>query len=409
VKERLRIIVTGLIAQHYALAGVTWDYLQYLIGLKQMGHDVYYIEDSGEWPYTLDGGHSGDEWISTNCHRNIGYLHEILSRFGFGERWAYLFPAKSQWYGLSEKKRKALIESADLLINVSGTLDKPEHYALVKRMAYIDSDPAFTQVKVKLGDYEVHDRIKAHHVHFSFGENLPAHLHQPDVNWLPTRTPIVLDEWPVEKIAGSTFNTIMNWRSYRSFVYENTDYLQKDAEFVKFLQLPWNCPKSEFEIALGGVLGTFWHHPPRHLEQVLSPEDLLLISTPDKLLSKYGWRVVDPGIQCGTIDTYRDYIVKSRAEWSVAKGGYVVSRPGWFSCRSACYLAAGRPVVVQDTGFDSVLPVGEGILPFNSLEESVQAVEQVEGHYALHSKRAREIAEAYFDATKVLGTLIERS
>jgi hypothetical protein len=131
--------------------------------------------------------------------------------------------------------------------------------------------------------------------------------------------------------------------------------------------------------------------------------------SPRALLEHHGWIVVDPTETCADIDSYRNYITHSRAEWSVAKGGYVVSRPGWFSCRSACYLAAGRPVVVQDTGFDSALPVGEGILAFRTLEEAISGVEELERDYARHSRKAREIATEYFDASRVLNELIQRA
>src|SRR5437867_10873649 len=144
--SRLRIIVTGLIAQHPLLAGVTWDYLQYVLGLQRLGHDVYYFEDSGQWPYTPDGGASGSDWIAYDCAPNVEHLAQVMSRFGLADRWAYHFPIKPRWFGLPSGKRRGVIESADLLINVSGTLRRPADYRRVPRPGYTDSAPLLTQI-----------------------------------------------------------------------------------------------------------------------------------------------------------------------------------------------------------------------------------------------------------------------
>src|SRR5215470_17560355 len=172
--SQLRIIVTGLIAQHPALGGVTWDYLQYVLGLARLGHDVYYFEDSGQWPYNLDGGPSGNDWIAYDPTPNVAYLAKVMARYGLEERWAYRFPIEPRWFGLSHKKRRDVLKSAELLINVSGTLKRPSDYRQVRRLAYIDSDPVFTQVKLKLarGQVKFRKRVNAHDVYFSFGERL---------------------------------------------------------------------------------------------------------------------------------------------------------------------------------------------------------------------------------------------
>ena len=164
--SRLRIIVTGLIAQ-YPLGGVTWDYFQYVLGLAQLGHEVYYLEDTGQWPYNpVEGG------IGKDCDFNVEYLAGIMSRYGLAEQWAYRFPWQSQWFGLSDAKRHEVIQSADLLINISGTLERPEEYRQVRRLAYIDSDPVFTQVKLARGQLDFRKWIDLHDVQFSFGECL---------------------------------------------------------------------------------------------------------------------------------------------------------------------------------------------------------------------------------------------
>ncbi len=405
----MRIIVTGLIAQHFTLAGVSWDYIQYCIGLKQLGYDVYYFEDSGEWPYNLDGGKDGNDWVERDCVKNITYLKQVLDRYGLGDRWAYFFPLTSQWFGLSDTKRNEVLQTADLLINVSGTLEKPEKYATVKKLAYIDSDPGFTQVKLKLGQEEFSKRIAAHNCHFSFGESIPEFLKDTHYNWHPTRTPIVLSEWDKGRPHGNVYTTIMNWTSYKPLRFEGRSFHQKDIEFIKFIELKRKLKNISLEVALSKLQHKNWQTSlPDHFGGEEETEKFSF-STPADLLSYYGWRIVDPAEKCRDMDGYRDYILSSKAEWSVAKGGYVVSKPGWFSCRSACYLAAGRPVIVQNTGFDKVLPVGEGILSFDSVEDAVEKINEVESRYALHAKRAKEIAAEYFDSARVLQRLIDKA
>jgi glycosyltransferase involved in cell wall biosynthesis len=403
----MRIIVTGLIAQHYTLAGVSWDYIQYCIGLKQLGHDVYYFEDSGEWPYNLDGGISGNDWVEKDCFKNINYLKKLFDRYGLNDRWAYLFPLSGEWFGLSDEKRNEVLRTADMLINVSGALEKPEKYQSVKKLVYIDSDPGFTQVKLKKTKGDFAKRIGAHHCHFSFGEALPPFLKDELYDWKPTRTPIVLSEWDNKKVHQERYTTIMNWTSYKPLVFEGKSFHQKDVEFIRFIELKRKLKNISFEVALSKLQHKNWQSSlPDHFGGEENPD--IIFSSPADLLSHYGWKVVDPAERCHDIDTYRDYIFSSKAEWSVAKGGYAISKPGWFSCRSACYLAAGRPVIVQDTGFSEVIPEGEGILAFNSMEEAIEKIMEVEADYSLHARRAREIAEEYFDAPKVLQQLIER-
>jgi hypothetical protein len=382
VNSKLRIIVSGLIAQ-YPLGGVTWDYFQYVLGLTRLGHDVYYVEDTGQWPYNpREGG------LGKDCDFNVQYLADIMSRYGLTEQWAYRFPWQSQWFGLSDAKRQEVIRSADLLINVSGTLERPEEYRKVSRLAYIDSDPVFTQVKLARGQLDFRKLIDIHDVQFSFGECLSAQVPETGHQWRPTRQPIVLSEWRPEKPFREVFTTVMNWTSYKPVVYGNQTFGQKDLEFMRFRELPSLIAPTVLEIAVnaGKTRGT-----------------------PRQLLARKGWHVVDPAEVCPDLDSYRRYIESSKAEWSVAKNGYVGGWCGWFSCRSACYLAAGRPVAVQDTGFGAVLPLGEGLLAFRTVEEAVASIKDIEGNYARHAKAARELAAEYFDAAKVLTRLIDEA
>jgi hypothetical protein len=378
----LRIIVTGLIGQ-YPLGGVAWDYLQYVVGLARLGHDVYYLEDTGQWPYNPDEG-----GVSEDPGFTVRYLQGVMSRFGLEERWAYRFPGSDRWFGMPKSRREHALASADLLLNVSGTLARAVEYrdaAPRTRFAYVDSDPVFTQVKLVRGQHEFRRLVDAHDVHFSFGEVLADAIPDTGHHWRPTRQPVLLDEWHPAPTRREAFTTVMNWTSYKPVNWHGLRLQQKDVEFERFLDLPGKVSPTVLEIALAKGKT---RQPPR-----------------DRL-SGAGWRIVDPSLVCPDPESYRDYVARSTAEWSVAKNGYVDPPSGWFSCRSACYLACARPVILQDTGFSSVLPVGVGLLPFSSLDEAAEAIRAVESDWKRHSRAARAIAEQCFDSARVLDRLV---
>lgn len=408
--SRLQIIVTGLIAQHRLLGGVAWDYLNFILGLHQLGHDVYYVEDSGQWPYNSDGGPSGTEWVATDCGPTVEHLDRVMTHFGLADRWAYRFPPTESWFGLADAKRAALLESADLLMNVSGTLEWPEHYRRVKRLAYIDTDPVFTQLLLQRGPSSLKRRVDLHDVHFTVGECLPESMAATGHRWIPTKHPIALSEWSPSATRRDTFTTVMSWTSYEPLLHNGDTYGQKDVELMQFLALPSRMPATRFEVALASLHHIRWQSEytglPAGVSEFIRDRAEW---TPRELLSGAGWQVVDSAEACPDFAGYRRYIESSRAEWSVAKNGYVRARSGWFSGRSACYLAAGRPVVVQDTGFASALPVGEGVLRFSTFDEAVAAVQDVEDRYDRHAEAARAIAEQHFDSATVLNRLISIS
>lgn len=380
--QRLRVIVTGYIAQ-YPLGGVCWDYIQYVLGLTQLGHDVYYIEDSGQWPFNpVEGG------VSPDCRYNVRYLADVMSRFGLADRWAYCFPHGREWFGISDRLRNEIIGAADLLINVSGSLADTDNFSGKMRLAYIDSDPVFTQIKLARGQEDFRRLVDSHDVHFTFGETLGALVPQSGHDWIPTRQPIVLSQWRQSLVAQGAFTTIMNWTSYKPLEFDGVSYGQKDIEFMRFLDLPQAVAPIELEIAVAAG-------KTRH--------------APKSLLDHKGWRIVNPDETCANAESYRNYIENSTGEWSVAKNGYVSGRSGWFSCRSACYLAAGKPVVVQDTGFSTILPVGTGLLTFTTFEQAVEAIKSVTRDYERHSRAARSIAEEYFDSNRVLTRLLSHA
>jgi hypothetical protein len=378
----LRIIVTGLLAQ-YPLGGVAWDYVQWVLGFARLGHDVYYVEDTNQWPYNpREGG------VSKDCRFNIEYLDQLMRGFGLGDRWAYRFAWGGDWFGLSDTRRTELLRTADVLVNVSGVLAHVEEYRSIPKLVYIDSDPVFTQVKLAQGRPEVLRPVAMHDVHMTFGECLAGSRVTDNGSWRAIRQPVVLCEWASEHRPREAFTTVMNWTSYKTVSHDGRSYGQKDEEFARFLELPRRVAPLTLEVAVneGKTRRT-----PRHL------------------LTHKGWHVVDPEVVCPDAASYRRYVQDSKAEWSVAKNGYVTERSGWFSCRSACYLAAGRPVVLQDTGFSTVLPTGEGLVSFSDLDEAEAAIRDVEASYDRHRRAAREIAAEYFDAERILAQLLEDS
>jgi hypothetical protein len=365
VTAGLRIIVSGQTAQ-YPLGGVTWFYMHYVLGFARLGHDVWYVEDSGQWPYSpqTDG-------LIKDCDFNVAYLGGVMARFG-----------------LPEEELREVVETADLLIDVSGALARPWEYRAVRRIAYIDTDPVFAQLKLVRGQVDFRRQVDAHDVHFSYGELAGTKLPDTGHRWIATRAPVVLSEWSVDAPTRDVFTTVMNWTSHNPVEYAGVSYGQKDQEFRAYVDLPKRVAPTVLELALGSGRN---EHPPRHL------------------LEHKGWRLVNPAEVCPDLDAFRAYTQSSKAEWGVAKNGYVRGQSGWFSERSARYLAAGRPVVVQDTGFSHVLPVGEGILPFTTPDEAVAGIRAVEANYDRHSRAARAIAEEWFDSDKILSRLIEEA
>jgi hypothetical protein len=376
----LRVVVSGSIAQ-YPLGGMTWHHIQYVLGLARIGHDVYYVEDTGAGPYDPRA-----RAIVTDCRRNVAYLADVMSHFGLADRWGYR-DLDGHWAGLRDASRRRVLRSADLLLNVSGMLSRPEAYEDIPCRAYVDTDPVFNQLKLAEGDAAFRRLVDAHDVHFTFGERLATEPVGSGYRWRATRQPVVLGEWRGGSPRHGVFSTVMNWRARKKTrVHAGEAYGEKDAELLRFLELPRRVAPAVLELALNRGKNA---------------------DAPVELLGRKGWRVLDPEQACAGLDGYRAYVQSSMAEWSVAKGGYVRGRPGWFSERSACYLAAGRPVVVEDTGFAPVLPVGEGIVPFASMEEAVAAVHDVMARYRRHSDTACAIAAEYFDSDRVLGALIE--
>jgi hypothetical protein len=382
----VRIVVTGLLGQ-YAFGGVTWDYLQYLLGFRALGHDVWYLEDSGAWPYD-----PVKQTIGTDCSYNVAYLGSIMAEFGFGDRWIYRNGADGAFHGAGESAARDLIKNGDLLVNVSSAGWLKDYDFGVKHQMFIDGDPMFCQVSLldpKNADYAA--RVKAHDSHFTFGLNVgkPDCL-APDtsIRWKKTVQPIALDQWAMQDDdAPDRFTTVMNWASYAPIEWQGKPYGQKDLEFEKFKLLPKHTPQ-RLEMAMGQGVGS---------------------KRPTEELRALGWTILEAGDVLPDHRSYHEFLRTSKAEWSVAKHGYVTARTGWFSCRTACYLALGRPAVVQETGWSDYIPAGDGLLAFSTLEEAAAAIADINDHYAEHQAAARALAEQFFDAKKVCADLLTQA
>ncbi|HXD91278.1 MAG TPA: hypothetical protein VNU00_09495 [Candidatus Binataceae bacterium] len=396
--ERLRIVTTGLAAT-YPLGGVFWDYLQYALGFARLGHEVLYLEDSGKWCYD-----PGQTTFVESGANNAAYFARAIPQLdpALADRWFFRDALGATW-GWDWPRVVEFCRSADLFVHISAACEMRDEYYAAQRLAFIDSDPMFTQASIpdyaegRLTDDELSRRrvemIRAHDVHFTFGENIGAadcRIPRALFDWLPTRQPIVIDcfagpgvEVPLAD-RRRILTTVMSWEAAeKGPLVEGVAYYGKGPEFMRFLDLPTRSALP-IEIAISG-------------------------KAPRDDLRAHGWRLIEAPEVSGDPWTYRDYLARSFGEWSIAKNAYVQSRSGWFSCRSACYLALGVPVIVQDTGFGCAIPRGEGVLSFATLDEAQAAIAAVAMNPARHARAAREIAREYFDSSKVLSRLIDQA
>jgi hypothetical protein len=385
--SRATLVVLGILGST-PFAGVAWQVLHYLEGFRRLGHDVYYMEDTRTWPYDAEAN-----TISDDCRYTLAYISRLMAWCGFADRWAYRSPVDGHSFGLSESRVSGILSSADALINLTGaTVLGDEHLRIPVRI-YLETDPVLPQIEVALGRTRTLDLLGAHTHHFTFGENLGA----PDcrvptgpISYHPTRQPIMLDWWsPGDGMpigAGGAFTTVANWQQTgKDFEWNGETYTwSKHHEFLKLIDLPV--------------------HTSQRLELALACADRDVLD----LLTAHGWHIIDAVSLSKDILPYRSYIYGSRAEFTVAKDQNVRLRSGWFSDRSACYLAAGRPVVTQDTAFGNVLPTGRGLFAFQDMGDILDAIEHINSHYPAHSDAAREIAAEYFAAERVLARLLER-
>lgn len=368
-------------------AGMAWPVLQYLEGFRRLGHDVTYIEDTRTWPLEPEKGRTNEPEYT------IKHIAGLMAWSGLPHSWAYRAEEKGgTFFGLTQSEVAGRVERADALINLHGITELREEYLKVPVRIYLETDPVAPQIEIAKGVRRTLDLLAAHTHHFTFAENLGApDCSVPNVrfDYIPTRQPVVLDWWaPAGDLTGTSnnrFTTIASWRQTGRDIEWNGETLtwSKDVQFRKFLDLPQRSDQP-LEVALAGDADAW------------------------QLLTSHGWTVID-AIKL-SIDAlrYRDYIRNSRGEFTVAKEQNVRLRSGWFSERSACYLGAGRPVITQDTGFGNVLPTGRGLFAFQTMEEVLEALDQINANYEENSQAARQIAEEHFAADRVLANLLNR-
>jgi len=390
--HRTRVVVGGFIGLLPA-GGVTWDYIQYPVGLAELGCDVYYIEDTRLWP-VYQSSQNGE----ADCHSNVAYLKHVMEAFGLGDRWAYRDEASGECFGLSLERVREICASAEVFLNISCSTFLRDEYLAIPGRALIDSDPMFTQIQYATqqtftsGESSLRSMINAHTHLFTFGENIG----QPDCRipagghrWIPTRQPVCLEHWPETPqppLSESSYTTLMNWTAGKPLVFEGETWGQKDVEFRRFMSLPRCVPGISLAVAVGQTTGAPF---------------------PSGDAEAAGWTVLDPSQCAPDTGSYRSFLQKSRGEFSVAKETYVKAHTGWFSCRSACYLASGRPVIAQDTGWSRIFPTERGLFPFEDFAAAAEALRAAEADPVLHSKAARNIAREFFDSRHVLAGLLK--
>jgi hypothetical protein len=359
----------------HQFAGSVWVRLQYVLGLLNMGVDAYWVDRlrsvSAQDPY-----HS--------LEYRMWRFSRALTEFGLSGRHCVIVEQGPRYFGMTEEELRALVERADLLLNVSGYLPPHCPLAKVRRRAFIDVDPGFTQIWAR--QMEIH--LDRHDSFFTVGQNVGGpgfRIPTDGVDWMPILPPVCMDEWPARHDPRWTrFSTITDWRAAQDAMYEDEYYGGKRKEFLRCLRVPRDSGQ-HVELAL-----------------CISMHDCEDI----ELLVGNGWKLCNPAEVAGDPRSYREFIQRSRAEFGVAKSGYVKSHSGWVSDRTACYLASGKPALVQATGFERTLPTGRGLLTFRTADEAIEGIREINRNYADHSAAARLLAERQFSASVVLPKIL---
>lgn len=375
-----RIMIAGCIAgAGPGYGGNTWAFLQYILGLRRLGFDIYYVEQIADEKCVDEKGRR----VSFNDSVNASQFRGLLDRFALVDHAALFDGAGSNSVGLAREEIDKLAPDINLLINLSGILRLDFILSKVRKRMYLDMDPGYTQMWHDLG-FNIH--LAGHDVYVTTGLNLgrtDCPLPTCGIRWDTTLPPVVLSEWVSEQPSGSAYTTVADWRGFKPLQWRGVWYGQKADEFLHLVDLP------------------------RRVQVPL--EICLLINSNETArfdLEQHDWRLVSPRDHASTPDAYRKYILGSRGEFTVVKGGYTAGRTGWFSDRSGCYLAAGRPVIIQDTGIGKYLPTGSGLLTFTDIDSAVEAINNVEKDYGRHAAAAASFAREYLDSDRVLSRLV---
>jgi len=375
----MKIVFAGVIARE-PLGGPTWVWLQYLLGFQRLGHEVVFLEECGEWPYVYD---FETMEASEDIDRAAAVIKQFLEPFNLGDRW--VVRAGDQCRGIEAEAFLQLCHKADALIVVPTSVwGWRDEYDAIPYRVFLDVDPGFAQLRAQGGDPLIRQALERCNRFFTYGLALASgKTRVPTLgrDWRPTVPPVVLAEWPAQLDAGAErFTTVMQWSADPSPVAGDEVYGQKDEEFRRILDLP---------------------------RETAQPLEVALTGGPEACLREHGWRTVPGWTVSRDPERYRRYIQSSRAEFSVAKNGYVRSACGWISDRTVCYLASARPALVQETGMSAWLPTGEGLLTFRTREEARIGIERINADYSGQQRAARAIAEQCFDSDRVLARLLE--
>ena len=378
----MRIAVAGALAQRPGRGGHAWVFLQYLLGFKRLGCDVVFI-DRLEPEMCVDGE---GRRCRAEASLNVNYLREVMAGFGLHESWAVLVDEGRDSIGIERKTLTRFMNGADLLIDVMGYLQADDLLEAAAQRVFLDIDPGFPQMWFDQG---LHDPFGHHDAYLTVGANIG----RPDcpiptcgIDWIATRPPVVLEHWPVREPHSCKVTSVATWRGpFAPLEQDGVKYGLRAHQLRSLIALA-SMTRFQLELALD-----------------IDPADGRDIAQ----LQEHGWRLVDPKTVAGTPRSYEEYIRQSAAELMIPKGMYAQSASGWFSDRSVCYLAAGRPVVAQDTGLARSYPVDKGLLLFSTLAEAADRLCSLQEDYLGHSDAARSIAEDYFDSDRVLTGLLD--
>lgn len=378
-ENQLTIVISGMISAVPYQGGATWAVLQYLLGFQQLGHDVYFIEP-------IDPGALQPAHCPIQDTLNAAYFHSVAAEFNLVNSSALLLTGTRQTVGLPYARLQEITGRADLLLNISGMLVDASLLESIPVRVYLDLDPAFNQMWHVLQGIDMHFAGHTHFVTVGHAIGKPeCGVPTCGLLWIPTLQPVVLSHWPVaEHITYPALTTVANWRGYGSIQDGGTLYGQKAHSLRQVISLP-TLTTEKFMLALS-----------------IHPGEVNDLSA----LRKNGWHLIDPAKVASTPATYQQFIQHSRAEFGIAKSGYVASRCGWFSDRSVCYLASGRPVIAEETGYSQFLPTGDGLFSFTTLGDVLSVIESMRRNYEHHRRSARAIAEEYFGSDRVLVKLL---
>ncbi len=379
MSRSLTILVGAMLGEISGQGGWAWAVLQYLLGLKRLGHRVVFIEPLAPEALLPVGA-------VLEASANAACFRQVLQPFGLLDDAALMLRGTRQTVGLQYDEVMEVAGSADVLLNLSGRLQDQELVGRVPLRVYLDLDPAFTQLWQVAHGIDMHLSGHTHHVTVGRAIGQPqCSVPTCGLAWITTNPPVVLERWPTaEAITYDGLTTIAHWRGYGSAEYQGVFYGQKAHSLRQLIDLPLQCQEN-FILALG-----------------IHPDEKHDLAS----LRENNWQLLDPSSVSDTPAAYQAFVQGSKGEFGIAKSGYVLSRCGWFSDRSVCYLASGRPVIAQDTGFSQFLPTGQGLFAFETREQVLAAIDELNGDYELHARTARQIAEDHFDSDLVLSELL---